>query len=175
MTSVAADDEATFRIEALTPQHAGLFGSVSGESIGNIIHSGATLAELIEALAEADACVLGALAGAVDAPQLVGFILLARQPFDTEIQAVGVLPERRGQGVGDALMRAAQRMAERFHSERLLLEVRAGNAAAITLYQRHGFNVDGRRNHYYPAASASDAGREDALLMSCALTADDVQ
>ncbi|SHM12476.1 GNAT family N-acetyltransferase [Vreelandella subglaciescola] len=170
MTSVAADDEATFRITALTSQHKSLLETVEG-----IAHSGATPAELKEALGAADACVLGALTGAVDAPQLMGFILLARQPFDAEIQAVGVLPERRGQGVGDALMRAAQRMAERFHSERLLLEVRAGNAAAIALYQRHGFSVDGRRNHYYPAASASDAGREDALLMSLPLAAGEAQ
>ena len=161
----------TFRVETLTPQHAGLL-----ESMDDIAQSGATPAELEDALGATDACVLGALAATADAPQqLVGFILLARQPFDAEVQAMGVLPEQRGQGVGEALMRAARHTAKHLQSERLLLEVRAGNTAAIALYKRHGFSVDGRRNHYYPAASASDAGREDALLMSLPLAAGEAQ
>lgn len=152
-------------VTALTPQHEGLLEAVAG-----IAQSGATPTELKSALGAADTCVLGALTGVASAPQLVGFVLLARQPFDAEIQAVGVLPERRGQGVGDALVRAAREAAERFKSERLLLEVRAGNAAAIALYGRHGFSVDGRRKNYYPPASSSaSAKREDALLMSLLL------
>ncbi|MDN6180860.1 MAG: GNAT family N-acetyltransferase [Halomonas subglaciescola] len=163
----------TFRVETLAPSHVGLLEALEGRSIGGIAQSGATPAELKEALGAADAWVLGALADAADAPLLVGFILLSRKPFDAEIQAVGVLPERRGQGVGDALVRAARRMAERFNSERLLLEVRASNAAAIALYERHGFSVDGRRKDYYPPSSSSaSARREDALLMSLLLAAE---
>lgn len=159
----------TFRVETLTPQHAGLL-----ESMDDIAQSGATPAELEDALGATDACVLGALAATADAPQqLVGFILLARQPFDAEVQAMGVLPEQRGHGVGEALMRAARHTAKHLQSERLLLEVRAGNTAAIALYKRHGFSVDGRRKNYYPAFSVNrGAEREDALLMSLSLTAE---
>lgn len=171
MTSTMADDPVAFRVKTLTPPHAGLLEALESGSGGGIAHSGATPAELQEVLGAADSCVLGAFAGAAGRSQrLVGFVWLARQPFDAEIQAIGVLPALRGRGVGDALMRAARVAAEHWQSERLLLEVRAGNAAAIGLYQRHGFSVDGRRNNYYPASSVSGAAREDALLMSLALT-----
>ncbi|MCP1326249.1 ribosomal protein S18-alanine N-acetyltransferase [Halomonas sp. 707D4] len=95
---------------------------------------------------------------------LVGYALVACLPFEAELQAIGVLPERRGQGVGRVLLQAVIAQARAWQSERMLLEVRAGNLAAITLYERLGFGVDGRRKGYYPAIDA--AGREDALLMS---------
>jgi ribosomal-protein-alanine N-acetyltransferase len=43
----------------------------------------------------------------------------------------------------------------------LHLEVRAGNAPAIALYEGEGFVRVGVRRGYYPAAG----GREDALLL----------
>ena len=45
---------------------------------------------------------------------------------------------------------------------RLLLEVRAGNAAAIGLYRKYGFIETGRRKNYYPLP---EGGYEDAILM----------
>ena len=76
-------------------------------------------------------------------------------------------------------MEAVLAQAQRWKSERLLLEVRVGNGSAIRLYQRCGFGEDGLRKGYYPAKIAPQpphdpaapiaAGREDALLMSRAL------
>lgn len=167
-----AEDSAAWQVEALSSHYARQV--ISG---GNIAGSGAMAGALCDALEAKDGQILGVMANgaAGQSGALAGYLWLGQLPFDAEIQALGVMPEYRGRGVGDALMRAARVAAEHWQSERLLLEVRAGNAAAIALYQRHGFSVDGRRKHYYPAASASDAGREDALLMSCALTADDAQ
>ena len=45
---------------------------------------------------------------------------------------------------------------------RLLLEVRASNAAAIGLYRKYGFIETGRRKNYYPLP---EGGYEDAILM----------
>ncbi len=129
--------------------------------------SGMAPVQLTEALAVPDTSVLGGFR----AETLVGYALVAKLPFDAELHAIGVLPAERGGGVGCALMEAVISTARRWQSERLLLEVRAGNQAAIALYQRMGFREGGRRKGYYPAvqqgsSAAVAAEREDALLMS---------
>ncbi|MBZ5487008.1 ribosomal protein S18-alanine N-acetyltransferase [Halomonas aquamarina] len=123
--------------------------------------SGASERLLADALTSGDGYVLGCF----QQETLVGYALLARLPFEAELQAIGVLPGCRHQGVGGTLMQAVLKKASEWQSERLLLEVRAGNQAAIALYRRFGFTQDGLRKGYYPAV-ASTAGREDALLMS---------
>jgi ribosomal-protein-alanine N-acetyltransferase len=123
--------------------------------------SGVSIALLREALVADTACVLGDW----QESQLTGYALLARLPFDAELQAIGVLPEQRGHGIGGQLLKAVFAVAARWQSERVLLEVRESNAAAIRLYQGAGFQQDGYRRDYYPAAEGA-AGRESALLMS---------
>ena len=128
--------------------------------------SGASNALLKEALTGTSKhCILGRFQEEV----LVGYAVLARLPFDAELQAIGVLPACRHLGMGSELMQAVLKKAVEWQSERLLLEVRAGNRAAISLYRRMGFNLDGQRKNYYPAVKGT-AGREDALLMSRALS-----
>ncbi|EPC01786.1 hypothetical protein L861_21410 [Litchfieldella anticariensis FP35 = DSM 16096] len=95
---------------------------------------------------------------------LLGFAVLCRLPFDAELQAITVVPDARRQGIGQLLLTRMCEEASDWGSERLLLEVRASNKAAIALYRRLAFEVDGRRRGYYPS---EDGGkREDALLMS---------
>ncbi|SHK22442.1 ribosomal protein S18-alanine N-acetyltransferase [Halomonas caseinilytica] len=96
--------------------------------------------------------------------ELIGYAILSRQPFDAELQAILVARHARRRGLAFALMQAVIDQARAWKSERLLLEVREGNAPAIALYRRMGFAEDGRRRDYYP--SLDGAGREDALLMS---------
>lgn len=106
---------------------------------------------------------------------LAGYAIVARLPFEAELQAILVAEAYRRRGVAASLMRAVIAQARGWGSERLLLEVRAGNAAAIALYRRVGFGEDGRRRGYYPPALSGGsqatgtrerAPREDALLMS---------
>ncbi|OJA06652.1 ribosomal protein S18-alanine N-acetyltransferase [Halomonas sp. QHL1] len=123
--------------------------------------SGTSDTQMLAALGSQDTCVLGWWQD----EQLLGYAIVARLPFEAELQAIGVLPERRQSGAGLALMEAVFTTAQGWSSERLLLEVRVGNLSAIRLYQRCGFSEDGRRKGYYPAAKGV-AGREDALLMS---------
>ncbi|WP_372612035.1 GNAT family N-acetyltransferase [Halomonas sp.] len=82
------------------------------------------------------------------AQALAGYALVARLPFEAELQAILVMPGWRRQGLGVRL-----------------LEVRAGNASALALYHRLGFLEDGCRRGYYPP-STPGAPREDAVLMS---------
>lgn len=122
--------------------------------------SGASARSLERALVDEAMLVLGAWQGQA----LLGYALIARLAFDAELQAIGVARAWRGQGLGRALLEEALAQARAWQRERLLLEVRAGNHAAIRLYEAAGFCVDGRRRGYYPATDT--AGREDALLMS---------
>ncbi len=58
--------------------------------------------------------------------------------------AMWVAPEARGKGVGDRLVEAVVLWARSIGYERVLLEVADENAAAIKLYERHGFAPTGR-------------------------------
>ncbi|WP_252109480.1 MULTISPECIES: ribosomal protein S18-alanine N-acetyltransferase [unclassified Halomonas] len=124
--------------------------------------SGASAASLARALEDEAIIVLGAWRDKA----LVGYALLARLPFEAELQAIGVAKGQRGQGLGGALLQAVLLQAREWQSERVLLEVRASNQSAIKLYEAAGFCIDGRRRNYYPARSLTASGREDALLMS---------
>ena len=124
-------------------------------------HSGASPQQLDEALADEQAWVVGYWQDDV----LMGYALVAKLPFDAELQAIGVLPDCQGQGIGKRLLNKVVAVAKQWQAERLLLEVRAGNQRAIALYQQAGFGEDGCRKEYYPAVKGT-TGREDALLMS---------
>ncbi|RTR03370.1 ribosomal protein S18-alanine N-acetyltransferase [Halomonas nitroreducens] len=116
-------------------------------------------AQLQAALASPDHAVLG-----VEAAELVGHAVVARQPFDAELETILVAPAHRGRGLAGMLLRGVIEQAQDWGCERLLLEVRASNAPAIALYRRAGLVEDGRRRGYYPPLTGTV--REDALLMS---------
>jgi ribosomal-protein-alanine N-acetyltransferase len=66
----------------------------------------------------------------------------------------------RRKGIGSALLRAALEDAGSKGAMRAMLEVRESNEAAQDMYRKFGFEVTGRRPHYY-----RDNG-ETALLMT---------
>lgn len=122
---------------------------------------------LARSLSDPDVRVLG-FDDPASAKALAGYALVARLPFATELQSILVSPAHRRQGLGARLLEAAIAQGKCWGSERLLLEVRAGNAAALTLYRRLGFLEDGCRRGYYPPATPGTP-REDAVLMSLPL------
>lgn len=73
--------------------------------------------------------------------QDIGAILLA--PYtrlrQIELMYMGVVPERRGHGYGEALLKCAQSITVERRAEKLLLAVDAENSPARKLYQRAGF------------------------------------
>lgn len=76
------------------------------------------------------------------------------------ISNVAVAPEYRRQGLADALIVALCERCAALNLAFVTLEVRRSNAAAIALYEKHGFAVVGERKNYY------ERPREDALLMT---------
>lgn len=106
--------------------------------------------------------------GCWDDGALVAAVIVAVGPFDVEVDSLIVARAYRRRGLGQVLIEQAVAQARASGKERVLLEVREGNTAAIALYQRMGFSVDGLRANYYPALNGEGA-REAACLMSLAL------
>jgi ribosomal-protein-alanine N-acetyltransferase len=110
------------------------------------------------------------IAGQLSQPGVFGLLderggmLLARLAADeAEVLTVAVVPERRQQGLGAALMQAAAEEARSRGAAKLFLEVSTRNPAARGLYQQLGFAQVGRRAGYYADGS-------DALVLSKDLT-----
>jgi [ribosomal protein S18]-alanine N-acetyltransferase len=96
---------------------------------------------------------------------LSGFIVARRVASDLEILNFAVAPERRRRGVGNALFKEAVGWGTTFGAEKTFLEVRVSNLAAIRFYERHGFQVTGRRPRYYTSPI------EDALVLAAPFAA----
>lgn len=65
----------------------------------------------------------------------------APAPDEAYVEVLGVAPEYQRQGVGRALMVAAEEMARSLHKQRLTLYVTSNNHAAQTLYLSRGLKV----------------------------------
>ena len=65
------------------------------------------------------------------------------------LYSIAVDHELRGRGLGAALLGDAERAARRFGRDRLRLEVRADNRAALALYRGAGYQPFDRRPGYY--------------------------
>jgi ribosomal-protein-alanine N-acetyltransferase len=122
----------------------------------------------IHAAAFTEAWTVRALAELLAAPgtfafhTALGFILARVAASEAEILTLAVRPERRRQGKGAALVRAAAVEAMVRGTGQIFLEVAVGNAAARALYAGLGFAEVGQRKGYY--ASGPDK-REDALVL----------
>jgi ribosomal-protein-alanine N-acetyltransferase len=79
---------------------------------------------------------------------------------EAHIATIATHPDFRRQGIGRNLLKSGMDAAHAEGARIYHLEVRAGNVAAIKLYEEFGYEVVGRRLKYY-----KDNG-EDALLMS---------
>lgn len=92
-------------------------------------------------------------------PQLTGFITSRLVADEVHIHNFGVRPAFRRHGIGGALLQTALDYGRQRGATTSFLEVRAGNLAAQTLYQQHGFKIVGRRKAYYHQPV------EDAVMM----------
>jgi ribosomal protein S18 acetylase RimI-like enzyme len=80
----------------------------------------------------------------------VGALILADHPScgNCEVVYMGVVPEARGRGFGEQMMRFALQVAAEHGAERLVLAVDADNAPALAAYRRAGFSQWDRRIVY---------------------------
>jgi ribosomal-protein-alanine N-acetyltransferase len=87
----------------------------------------------------------------------VAHALFQLLPGECELLRIGVVPEARRRGMGNALLSEALPRLAADGRTVCHLEVRAGNAAARALYDRLEFVLVGRRRAYY--ADGEDAVR----------------
>ena len=110
---------------------------------------------------------LVAYAGEAKAPRvsqrLAGYIVARIGANELHINNVAVRERYRRQGIGLSLLERILEEGRRRGAEVAFLELRAGNEAALSLYERCGFRVTARRKKYYSDPS------EDALVMTIQL------
>lgn len=90
---------------------------------------------------------------------LVGYISFAVILDEIHLRNIAVHPRRRRSGIATALMRVLMETGIRKRTKRVTMEARPSNAAALALYKKFGFVVEGIRPDYY-----GDTG-EDALIL----------
>nr|WP_187116292.1 ribosomal protein S18-alanine N-acetyltransferase [Kurthia massiliensis] len=90
---------------------------------------------------------------------IIGFCGMWVVLDESQITNVAVMPEGRGKGIGEALMRESMRIAREKGCVVMSLEVRVSNTVAQNLYRKLGFQAGGIRKGYYTD------NQEDALVM----------
>ena len=78
---------------------------------------------------------------------------------EAHLTVLAIHPHYRGQGLGQLLLFRLLQNASQQKLERATLEVRESNQAALSLYQKFGFKLAGRRKKYYQKEG------EDALVL----------
>jgi ribosomal-protein-alanine N-acetyltransferase len=92
--------------------------------------------------------------------RLVGMLILWKIVDEAHIATLATHPEFRQMRIAEQLLVTALESAYAEGARSALLEVRAGNEAAQTLYRKFGFEEVGRRERYYKD------NNEDAVLMT---------
>ena len=91
--------------------------------------------------------------------RVIGYAVLWCILDQGELANLAITPARRGAGLGRRLLDHVLEVARKRGVEKLFLEVRASNEAALRLYRAHGFVEVGTRRGYY------ENPKEDARVM----------
>lgn len=91
---------------------------------------------------------------------LLGYAGVHNVCGEGEITTFAVKPSFRNKGIGRQVLNALICFEKENYIEKINLEVRASNAAAISLYKSLGFEVCGERKNYYSRPT------ENAVLMT---------
>lgn len=111
---------------------------------------------VLETLEQPDTiCLMAEKAG-----RAAGYLLAYTVAGEVEIARIAVAIELQWQGVARTLLDELETLCKSRGVRKILLDVRAGNAAARALYTKAGFAEDGIRQRFY------DDPTEDAVLMS---------
>lgn len=94
---------------------------------------------------------------------VLGYAFLTVGAGEAHLLNLAVDPECQNQGIGRSLLAWVLQKAAAMPIDRMFLEVRPSNAAALKLYHDAGFNEIGRRPGYYPARNNT---REEAIVMA---------
>ena len=94
--------------------------------------------------------------------RLVGYCFYSHIFEDAEILRIGTCLDYQQQGIASQLLTAMAQICQVAGAERMLLEVREDNHAAIAFYQKHGFEQIAVRKNYY---DNHDMTKTHALIM----------
>ena len=86
---------------------------------------------------------------ALDGEKVVGYVGSQTVLGETDMMNIAIDPDYRRQGIARQLIEKLIEVLKGRGSHSLMLEVRAGNAPAIALYESMGFTVAGKRPNYY--------------------------
>jgi [ribosomal protein S18]-alanine N-acetyltransferase len=95
--------------------------------------------------------------------QVCGFVVLRTIERETEILNLAVEPLEREKGIGSLLLAVVVQHSQLQQVEKIFLEVRESNHAAIAFYQSHGFWKTGERKKYYRHPDESAVLMEKSL------------
>lgn len=95
-----------------------------------------------------------------DSRRMIGYVFFRILSGDMHLLKIAIAPGWRRMGVATWALKHCLAVARRRRIERMMLEVRVGNRAAISLYGKLGFKIVEIRHQYY-----NDTG-EDALVMT---------
>lgn len=86
-----------------------------------------------------------------------GYINVRVLGDEAELMRICIAKAYRGRGLSGPLLKAGIEDMKEHGAEAATLEVRAGNTAAVRLYEAHGFLLAGTRRNYYrdPVEDAS--------------------
>ena len=119
-------------------------------------HQPLSSAQIARLLEDPNTCFLAERRG----DMLLGSVWVQTVLDEGYIGNVAVRPAFRRRGIGDVLLNALDVQAGIRRLSFLTLEARAGNEAAISLYEKHGYSHVGHRPGYYTDP------KEDAILMT---------
>ena len=96
---------------------------------------------------------------AVEEDRVLGYVGSQSVLDSADMMNIAVHPEHRRKGIAEDLIAALTEALQARGIRSLMLEVRASNAPAISLYEKLGFCFAGKRPNYYRNP------REDALIL----------
>ncbi|MFU8832171.1 MAG: ribosomal protein S18-alanine N-acetyltransferase [Wenzhouxiangella sp.] len=96
-----------------------------------------------------------------DNETIIGYAVVSMAVDEAHLLNLCIRPDQRRRGLACVMLDHVVREVRIAGMDRLFLEVRPSNRAAVKLYRQYGFKVIGRRPDYYPGVD----GREDARVM----------
>ncbi|MCL2485962.1 MAG: ribosomal protein S18-alanine N-acetyltransferase [Endomicrobia bacterium] len=97
----------------------------------------------------------------VENEKVAGYCLFWILEGQAEILNIAVSPDFRRRSFAKQMLQYIIECSKEKDTECVFLDVRAGNSAAISLYESFGFEKTGIRKKYYTGIS----GKEDALIL----------
>ncbi len=110
-------------------------------------------------------CIKGTLSSHPEEVACYAFMMIGFE--ESNLLNISVNPKFQRQSLASKLLHHLLLISRINHAKHMWLEVRESNQAAISLYQKHHFEVIGQRKNYYKYQdSTGQTVKEHALLMS---------